>query len=103
MGLRTTAEVEFKNTPAQRLAIISDLFDRFRESALPGTEWGLTMSNLREVEPGSFAVDIEVEDAETLEDAQLKLDNFREAVSLSAEYGIAIWNLQEEPQFKASL
>jgi len=61
------------------------------------------MSNLREVEPGSFAVDIEVEDAETLEDAQLKLENFREAVSLSSEYGIVIWNLQEEPQFKASL
>ncbi|TLX15906.1 hypothetical protein [Rhizobium sp. MHM7A] len=102
MGLRTTAEIQFKNAVSQRLSVVSDLFDNFRESALPGTEWGLTMSNLREVDAGSFAIDIEVEGADTLEDAQIKLDNFREAISMSSEYGIVIWNLNEEPQYTAS-
>lgn len=102
MGLKTTAEIEFKNAASQLLSVVSDLFDKFRESALPGTEWGLTMSNLREVDAGSFAIDIEVEGADTLEDAQLKLENFREARSLSSEYGIVVWNLQEEAQYTPS-
>jgi hypothetical protein len=102
MGLRTIADIEFKNVKSQRLAAVADIFDSFRESVLPGTEWGLTMSNLREAEPGSFVIDIEVEGADTLDDAKLQLENFRESVSLSDEYGIVIWNLREEHQFTPS-
>jgi hypothetical protein len=101
MGLKTTAEIEFKNAASKRLLDVTDTFDNFRESALPGTDWGLTMSNLRE-EAGGFLIDIEVEEADTLEEAQLKLENFREAVSLSNEFGIVIWNMHEEPQYTAS-
>ncbi len=93
MGLRTVASIEFDGISGSEKAKLDERFESFREAALPGTEWGLTMSNLRS-EGDGLVVDVEVEDAFDIDEAQDKLEAFRKAVAPSREFGVTIWNMR---------
>lgn len=86
------ANIEFSKPLSISEAQIA--FDEFRETALPGTEWGLTMYNLRPGDNGVLNIDIEIENADDIETAQEKLDQFRENILPSDNYGVTIWGLQ---------
>ncbi len=95
MLFKATAEI--KGTPEAARS----RFDAFRESALPGTEHGVTMSNLTPTdEAGTYIVDVEI-DASTEGDAMDAFDDMR-AAALPVTYGIALYGLEavfEGPRF----
>ncbi len=64
-------------------------------SRTSGTEWGLTMHNLRLDDRESFIIDVDVKTAANLTEAIEMLDNFREAILPRRNYGITIWNMRE--------
>ena len=89
MNFRATAEIKGGFEEAQRR------FDAFRESMLPGTEHGVTMSNLTPTdEADTYTVDVEID--VTSEGAGLDaFDSMREA-TLPVTKGIALYGLEYE-------